>query len=112
MAWTDTYSRVNASMLRTFGEAVNFHAAGGVGEPLEVTAVWNDGEGQMPQGVRAIAWLLESDLGGIKPAKNDIVRRGNFTYRVVDPPEGIATVRDGTGGITIYLKQASHAPDA
>ena len=66
----------------------------------------------MPQGVRATAWLLEADLGGLRPVKNDIVRRGNFTYRLVDPPDGIAAVRDGTGGITLYLKQIFHAPDA
>lgn len=84
----------------------------GAGDAIDVTVVWNDNEANLPQGVRATAWLAEADLGIVKPAKNDIVRRGEFTYRVVDPPTGVAAERDGLGGVTLYLRQISHAPDA
>ncbi len=111
MSWSDLRDSVNATALDAFGESITFQTAAGVGDPIEITAVWTDAE-PMPQGVRATAWILESNLGGLAPKKNDIVRRGNFSYRVVDPPDGVAAQRDGTGGVMLYLRQFSHAPDA
>lgn len=110
------FNRIVAAMRPTAlainGETITFLPASSVSDPVDVSAVWNDDEANLPQGVRATAWLAEADLGGVKPAKNDTVRRGAFTYRLVDPPNGVAAQRDGMGGVTLYLRQIAHAPDA
>jgi hypothetical protein len=110
--WSTVTVRANAALLRIFGESITISIAGGAADPATITAVWDDDESLMPKGVRATAWLLETALGGARVAKNDLVRRGNFTYRIVDPPAGLVMQKDGSGGITIFLRQISHATDA
>lgn len=110
--WSDAAAPANDAILRTLGEEITYQTAGGVGDPLTLSVVWNDNEALLPPKVRATAWFLEADLAGASLKKNDIVQRGDFRYRIVDPPEGIDALRDGTGGITIFLRLMSHAADA
>lgn len=104
-------ARVNAAQLRAFGESIYYQSAGGTADPLDLTVIWSENDAQLPKGVRATIWTLESNFNPM-PAKNDIVRRGDFEFRVVDPPGEICYVRDGNGGVTVYLRQTKHAADA
>ena len=100
---------LNAATMGSFGETITLSTLGGINDPVTLNTVWKDDEGQMPKGIRATAWVLASDLSGSLLAKNDLVRRGDFTYRVVDPPNGgIISQRDGNGGIILYLRQVNH----
>jgi hypothetical protein len=107
-----TFARAAASLLRIGGETISYQTAGGSGDPLDVTVIWSDNEAQMPKGVRATAWFIEADLPGVRIAKGDVFRRGDFTYRVVDQGGVIALQRDGYGGVTVFLRQVNHASDS
>ena len=108
--WSNAIARVNAAQLRTFGEVVTFEPANS-GTPVSLTVIWDAQEARMPEGVRATAWFLESDLPGVRVQKNDIIRRGFDTYRVVEQQGVVNVERDGTGGIKVYLRQKDHAPN-
>jgi hypothetical protein len=105
--WSDAAVRVNASQLRAFGEDVTYRTAAGAGEPVSLTVVWSDAPEGAPKGVSASAWCLASALSEYRLAKNDVIRRGNSEYWVVDD---LPKVIDG--GLTILLKFKSHASDA
>lgn len=104
---SDALSRGWSSLLRVGGESVLYQTAGGADtDGLDVTVVW--------YGDRM--WLRRADLSSVVIAKGDIVRRGDYVYRVVNPPESQAPyIPDGgdesADGITIYLKPVSRNPN-
>jgi hypothetical protein len=108
MSWADQAARVNAAQLRAFGESLTYIS--GATEST-ITGVWSGDEARLPPGIAATVWCLEADLPG-GHGKNDSIVRGSVTYRVVEQPGAVVSQRDGSGGITLYLRQVRNAPDA
>jgi hypothetical protein len=81
-AWADTVSLVNADVLRAFGESVTYTPKAEDSEPLTLTVIWSDSN--LPQGVKATAWVRESDLAA--PAQGDTITRDSVVYRIAELP--------------------------
>jgi hypothetical protein len=104
-----------AAVIKVLGESITYTPSGGL-IPYVISAIWMEDDIHVPPPYTATAYFRETDLTSqITPvimSKGDEVTRGDYAYRVANPPTGIVGRRDGAGGITIYLRIKSHAADA